>query len=108
MPHTTALIAVEPQHIEASDLEVEHYTDERNNPITDVYSKSNIVVNGTDYRFHAGSDYGTYTAEEYLANQVKLGNKMILTSALVLVADIGAVSYFASQTYYNQSIQVCF
>lgn len=104
----SALVAIKPQFLAVGDLEVDHCQDERGNDTTDVYCKKVFVVNGNEYRFHVGRDYGKVSAAEFMALQERLGNQTIATSALVLIDDIGQLTKAACEEMYTQDAQVFF
>lgn len=105
---TTALIAVQPQFVEPNELVAEFFTDDRGNTSTDVYSTKVCKVGDREYRFYAGHMYGHNTVEEFIAQDKRLGNTMIMVSEMVLIEHIGAVSQFASENFYNQTVEVSF
>lgn len=105
---TTAFVATKPQFLAVGEIVVEHHKDDRNNDVTEVYYHKVCTVGDREYRIWLGQDYGVFDAAQYLAHQELLGNQTIASHSLVYIEDIGAVSQFMSEEFYNQTVEVCF
>lgn len=93
----------------ADEFVAEHGTDDHNNTETWLKLKKTVTVNGQVYTFSSMSLlHGTHTVESFLTVLRNNDNDLMFSCHNVLMPDLGAVCEFATDTFFNQLIEVSF